>query len=297
VLSLEVSNSLFTKQPLRMRNPDWTDSENALLVRDYLDMLTLELRGIPFVKTRHTEKMVQEISSRGKRAIEEKRMNVSAVLLKFGLPYVRGYKPHDHYQRESLERAVSEQLVSHTQLSTALEEWMSNIGLKQKFKKDFANSVVDAPQMKPLEKPVVEIPQGIKRDYLREEQRNSRIGEQGEQFVLDFEQWRLSKAGRTDLAKKVIWVSKERGDGFGYDIASKTVNGDDLFIEVKTTTQGIYAPFFFTSNELRFSEQYANQYSLYRVFDLEKRSQMFIQSGYINNFTVSEPVLYKAWIK
>ncbi len=224
-------------------------------------------------------------------------MNVSAVLMKFGLPYVKGYKPHDHYQREPLERAVSEQLTAHLELSKALEEWMSNIGLKPKIKKDFANSLVDAPKMKPLEKPVVEIPQSVNRDYLREEQRNSRIGEQGERFVLDFERWRLSKAGRTDLVKEVIWVSKVLGDNLGYDIASKTVYGDDLFIEVKTTTQGIYAPFFFTSNELQFSEQHAKQYSLYRVFNLERKSQMFIQNGYINSFTVSEPVLYKAWIK
>ena len=40
---------------------------------------------------------------------------------------------------------------------------------------------------------------------------------------------------RDDLARKVIWVSEEEGDGAGYDIESFEPDGRPRLIEVKTT--------------------------------------------------------------
>jgi hypothetical protein len=280
------------------RNPDWADWENVLLVNDYLDMLVKELRGIAFVKARHTEKVLEQLkdAERSKKSIEDKRMNVSAVMMKFGLPYIAGYKPRDHYQRESLERIVAQQVASRSDVSQAIEFWMSHLISKFPTARDFSRRLKKPPKMKSLESPVIDVTSIVKRNYLEEEQRNAIVGEQGELFALEFERWRLRSSGEKELADKVIWASKEIGDGLGYDIASKTVSGENLFIEVKTTTQGKYTPFFITPKELRFSTDNASNFSLYRVFNLTRKPQLFIKDGSVSDYTKTSPVLYKAWI-
>ena len=62
-----------------------------------------------------------------------------------------------------------------------------------------------------------------------------RIGLAGERLVFEQEQERLEVAGRNDLANKVCMVSVNDLDR-GYDILSYTSGGDELHIEVKTTT-------------------------------------------------------------
>ncbi len=79
----------------------------------------------------------------------------------------------------------------------------------------------------------------------------SRLGEDGEQFVLELERSRLEAAGQPELAEKVAWVSKEVGDGLGYDIESFEEDGHQIFIEVKTTKGPIDTPFYLTENERR----------------------------------------------
>jgi hypothetical protein len=49
---------------------------------------------------------------------------------------------------------------------------------------------------------------------------NRRLGYDGEEMIFNFEQQRLRQADRPDLARKVRWISKEEGDGAGYDILS-----------------------------------------------------------------------------
>ena len=55
--------------------------------------------------------------------------------------------------------------------------------------------------------------------------RNRALGRAGEERVLFHERSTLTGAGRSDLAKFVRWMSKEEGDGAGYDIASFSPDG------------------------------------------------------------------------
>ena len=57
-------------------------------------------------------------------------------------------------------------------------------------------------------------------NYAQREAENRRLGESGEQFVLDFERFHLMRAGRSDLASEVEWSSRKQGDGLGYDVRS-----------------------------------------------------------------------------
>ncbi len=110
-------------------------------------------------------------------------------------------------------------------------------------------------------------------DHDRRQQRNSRIGKLGEQFVIQYELQKLKQGGIRNYESKVEHASVVQGDGLGYDIESRDLNGKRMFIEVKTTTGGLNAPFYITRNELRRSIQDANQFYLYRVYDFDPERQ------------------------
>lgn len=94
--------------------------------------------------------------------------------------------------------------------------------------------------------------------------KNKRIGDAGELFVLRQENKRL-----TPFKKKAEHVAISQGDGLGYDIKSYDEDGKEIYIEVKTTTQGFSTPFFVTRTELERSKVEGDRYRLYRVYDFD----------------------------
>ena len=127
------------------------------------------------------------------------------------------------------------------------------------------------------------------------------LGEAGEQFVLSFERFHLTRAGRNDLANEVEWSSKARGDGLGYDIRSFRVDDDgvardeELFIEVKTTNRGKYQPFYVSRNEIQFSRACKDHYSLYRVYEFRSRNRrLFRMPGRLDDHVRLHPTQYRA---
>jgi hypothetical protein len=71
----------------------------------------------------------------------------------------------------------------------------------------------------------------------------------------------LINQGKEKLAEQVRWISKEEGDGAGFDILSRNLNGTDKYVEVKTTKLAKETPIFFTKNELDFSIENSRQLS------------------------------------
>lgn len=132
-------------------------------------------------------------------------------------------------------------------------------------------------------------------DFLKREAANSELGLLGEKFVLKFEKARLIHAGKVNLAEGIEHTSQDLGDGTGYDIRSYEVNGTNRFIEVKTTCFSRYTPFYVTPNELRVSQEHAEKYNLYRVFQLKARPQLFISLGSIEKRFLLEPSLSLAF--
>lgn len=90
-------------------------------------------------------------------------------------------------------------------------------------------------------------------------------GIEGEEVAMAIEKKYLISIGRPDLAERVVNVSKEQGDGLGYDIVSCFPDGREKFIEVKSTTGKIESPYFMSVNELRFLRENLETYFLYRV--------------------------------
>lgn len=110
-------------------------------------------------------------------------------------------------------------------------------------------------------------------DWEKVRDRNNEIGDQGEEFVLEFEIDRLVETlslERTKAIQNVQHLSRLQGDGLGYDISSINDDGSPRYIEVKTTSGDFKQPFFMSENERRFFEEYGDSAFIYRVYNFIK---------------------------
>jgi hypothetical protein len=114
----------------------------------------------------------------------------------------------------------------------------------------------------------------------KREMEKQRIGLLGEQFILNSEKQKLTIAGRADLAKEVRLVAIEN-DSCGYDVLSFSVNGDEIHIEVKTTTQGQRDSdcFWLSANEVQ-KASIDPKWTLFRVWNIDA-SPFFDELGNI----------------
>lgn len=172
-------------------------------------------------------------------------------------------------------------------------EYFATATLEAEPQVDFNRWLEPVPLMPQVKEPAAEYKTRIaKVDYLAKEQANKLLGDQGEELVLQYERWRLIQGDKTALADTVEWISKEQGDGAGFDILSKNSNGTDRYIEVKTTKLGKYTPIYFSRNELKYSQKHESNYHLYRLFEFDKRPRMFESRGRLDNICQVEPLNY-----
>lgn len=108
-------------------------------------------------------------------------------------------------------------------------------------------------------------------DYMEREKRLKQIGELGEQFIFSQEREKV-KQYHLPSNKKVAWVSRDKGDGLGFDILSYDAEGNEMYIEVKTTLGTEDSSFFISANELEKSKLYAENYYLYRVYEFDMKN-------------------------
>lgn len=273
---------------------DWLECE--AVVADYFAMMELELRGERYNKTQYRRNLQPKLRSRSESSIEFKHQNISAILIELGYPYISGYKPAFNYQQQlkdvvQMRLAESRQSLEK-QVDTFVEQEPPPI-----------NDVVWSEVLESAPERINLPPQTEMRDFTpryfnfaEREVINRRLGKRGEEFVLQFEKNRLSLLNREDLAKEVEWTSDERGDGAGYDIRSFNPESEkELFIEVKTSTGGKYQPFYISENEVAFSKEYAQSYSLYRVFNFKRGPKLFMLPGDINQNAQLVVNSYKAF--
>lgn len=274
----------------------WSNIEVELIVADYFSMLSKELTGQNYKKSEHRKKLLPLLDNRSEGSIEFKHQNISAVLINLGQPYIKGYLPRFNYQ-SILEDMVINYLIGHQSIEEQFKQFAEVDIVPSDLRKNFGKLLVDAPVNTQLvEEPAPAYTRSpIKTNYLEKEQRNSTLGMLGEEFVLEYEIWHLTVSGKENLADKVRWISKEEGDGKGFDILSRNVNGTDKYIEVKTTKLGKETPFFFSRNELLFSQSKPKDYHLYRLFDFEKDARMFVKNGGLDTICNSVPMTFKGY--
>lgn len=275
----------------------WSEAEVEAAVRDYFDMLRLELTGEKYNKAEHARGLLQRLRNRSKQAVEFKHANISAVLIEMGIPYIDGYKPRYNYQRSLLPEAVTDYLRSHPELQVLFQKNSEQVPEAPSVQ-SFLDLLEAPPTIKQesvnrqAEPRPIYNPMGV--NYLEREARNHLMGEAGEQFVIDFEKARLIHAGRESLADRVEQISATQGPAAGFDILSFELSGAERFIEAKTTKYGKSTPFFVTPNELDFSRRNQSQYQLYRVFRFGTQARLFTLQGHLEEHCRLQPSEYVA---
>lgn len=271
---------------------NWSQREVEAVVQDYFDMLKLELSGKKYNKTEHRRALRELLNDRSDGSVELKHQNISAVLIEMGMPYIEGYKPRVNYQR-SLIPAVSSYLSDHPDILELFREDSEISSIVVPSVDDLLSVMETAPMANATRSPRVAEAPGlyvpVNMNFLEREARNQKLGDAGEQFVINYERARLLMAGKHSLADRIEQVSVTVGPSAGYDIRSFELNGFDRLIEAKTTKYGKYAPFFVTPNELRFSKKHAKRYHLYRLFGFRESPRMFDLPGEIGRSCSLEP--------
>jgi hypothetical protein len=246
---------------------DWQDDELDAIVADYFVMLRADVKGQPYVKSRHSAALMEQIG-RTHRSVEFKHQNISAVLDELGMPWIPGYKPKRNYQNAIFD-AIDRYLTKHpdvTNLSARPD--VQPASSAQIFVNPPARSEA-ADQIPERLQRLVRKFDPVERDFV-----NRSLGKAGEEFVVSLERRQL-EAERPDLARKVRWVAAEDGDGAGYDVLSFTRQGRERLIEVKTTNGSARTPFFLTPNECDFAAQRPNDWCIYRVHLFAKEPRIF----------------------
>lgn len=259
-----------------------------LAVAGYFDLWKLNLQGQNPVKL-HKYREISETTGRSVKSVERKFQNISAVLERIGLPWLPGLAPLRNYQ-QALITAVEKRIDGFWHFE--FPEANSRQGL--------SDVLVLFPEQTPaIEQPVISKNPDMERlarkfDPALRDLRNRKTGLIGEELVYRSEIARLNQAGRSDLAKKVKWVSKEEGDGAGYDILSFEADGTERFFEVKTTVGHRRTPFYLSRNERDFAEEAPNNFRIFRLYEVGQAPRSFLIAPPLDNALILEPSVYRA---
>ncbi len=253
----------------------------------------LELSGQSYNKSAYRRALLPKLNNRAEKAIENKHQNISAILKSLGSPWIPGYKPYGHFQKLLFE--VVEDQFANDKLFDEMALTATSLPATTPLIEDFSNVLVKPPEfvLKAKEAnppPYYSSPK--KRDYLEREARNISLGKAGEEFVLNFEHFRLYKLGHKKLADKIEHVSVKEGDGLGYDIRSFDANGRDRYIEVKTTTFAKETPFFISRGEIQFATNHEEQFHLYRLYDFRKSPKLFDLIGPVEKHCIVNAISF-----
>lgn len=270
----------------------WSALEIDAVVAGYIDMLRMELRGERYSKADAVRQLQALLPARTAGSIERKLQNISAILDEAGLEWIDGYKPLRHYQGELKPSVLAAVGPSH-RIGEALASYGTSSLVAARPSRLATDDVVVPPPGAPAHgrhRTSVALtggPIAALRDF-----QTRQLGAAGEEWVIDLERERLVRAGRSDLARQVVWASREKGDGAGYDVESYRPDGTKRLIEVKTTNLGPRTPFYITRWEIEVSRQHADAYSLYRVHGFARDPRIYILDGSVEERAHLEPKVF-----
>jgi hypothetical protein len=275
---------------------DWNDNEIDLIVADYFDMLRMELAGQPFVKS-HRNTELQRIIGRTRGSIEFKHQNISAVLLRLGMPWIEGYKPLANFQNaliEGIGRYLAEKGASLEFASPPKRQ-----ALQREYGALHEESTLFVGPPPTLTAPPSDTPLSLDRlikkfDPATRDEQNRKLGRDGESLIYANEKARLKSAGRSDLADKVRWISEDEGDGAGFDILSFSNDGRERCLEVKTTIGHQTTPFFLSENERVVATQRPDSYRIMRIWDFARKPKAFELCPPLESHVILRAISYRA---
>ena len=132
-------------------------------------------------------------------------------------------------------------------------------------------------------------------DYVSRQKTNKKIGNIGEELVLQYEKENCDPKFRN----RIVHKSKTEGDGLGFDILSVDSDGNPKYIEVKTTKGNLETPFFLSGTELQRSIKEGDSYFLYRLYNLcekDMTAEVQIWQGDLRKYCIN-PTEYEVILK
>lgn len=272
---------------------DWSNEQVAICVASYFEHLAITQAGGKFIKEQLYRDLAKQ-TGRSAGSISRKFQNISAVLDELGREWMKGLKPNPNYQ-ELLANKIGEYLEAQGILPIVRKLNDPDDGLRE----SVAFLLEPAPDLKNTTPHAPDYIDRLVRkfDYVARDIQNRSIGIAGEEFVFNFERQQLNLANRADLSDKVRWVSKDDGDGAGYDILSFTNQGDEKFIEVKTTIGNSRTPFFISRNEFEFCKQAGESFSLIRLYDFRRNVRGFELKGQLEKHVTLSAEVFRAQFK
>lgn len=270
---------------------DWSSIELDLIVADYFAMLKEEQAGQTVRKTDHRRALKTHIQ-RTDGSIEFKHQNISAVLTQLGLPRIRGYVPAWNFQG-----AIVDAIGRYLELDSDPVPLQASRSFGFADTPSLFESTPPAPlSISPKAKTAFERV-ARKFDPALRDQLNRALGLAGEELIYEREKQLLIDADRKDLARKVRWVSREDGDGAGYDIRSYDMAGAERWIEVKTTRGGSTTPFYLTRNENEVAKERPEAFRLYRLHDFSQKPGLFTLTPPLEALLQLEALTFRASLK
>ena len=257
----------------------WDESAVRLVVDSYFQCRSLDLDRKRFVKSHVYRDLAAQIG-RTEKSVELKFQNISAVLDRLGIEWITGLAPRWNYQN-LLFKVIEEKLdvITKSEAYSPAVAHAPGLNEAQTAFQHPANLLEyeDPPERSQRPDILPEQMQFLARkfDPVLRDLRNRALGEAGEMTIFENEKNLLHKSGRSDLAEKVEWVSKDHGDGAGFDILSFDFEGREKFLEVKTTTGWRNTPFHMSSNEVEFARRTNHRYSIIRLYDFRRSAKAF----------------------
>ncbi|HHF2880473.1 DUF3427 domain-containing protein [Vibrio alginolyticus] len=135
-------------------------------------------------------------------------------------------------------------------------------------------------------------------DWAKREQNNRKLGSAGEKLVIHYEIEQLKgPRKRPDLADKVEHIALT-DPAAGYDIRSFDKDGNETFIEVKTTRGSKGSAFYISRNEVEVSKYLGEQFLIYRLYNFDFNSgtaEFYYEKGSVEDNFDLIPDTYKAY--
>ena len=125
---------------------------------------------------------------------------------------------------------------------------------------------------------------------------SKRVGRAGEEHVYKYEYKKLMDHGREDLAEKIVKQYEDLSFFPGYDIKSFNEDGEEIFIEVKSTVSKGKDYFEISDNELLAAKSLGGSYFIYQVTDALANPKI---SAIVRNpmkYVEQNKILLESWI-
>lgn len=263
---------------------DWRLDEVEIIVEEYFDMMKAASAGA-LNKTARFRALEQRLVGRNQSSLSRKCSNISSILHKLGLPWLRGFTPLPNVQT-LLEAVIIDAISDRPNVIENDPPAITALHL--------SNDLEVAPPSEGVLKSVTHSREACRVDYAERDERNRKLGRAGEQWAVEYFRHALVEHNRADLADRVDWVSQSQGDGLGYDIAAFDPNGTPIFVEVKTTNGAIGAPFVISAGELVASRELGTSFRLMRIFDFGGDPRFYLLAGDLGLSCQLVPQAYRA---